>query len=384
MGVGAKVTVGHGGRLFLAPPPRAFAEAHACLRVLEEMRGHRVWERSDGESEDEQVGEQRGDEIADEDLAAPNAAPAPHGARHAEELRHLEAEVLRRRYGDAVLSMSGPVDLATATVRLGATTRDNGPLWEVSRAASDAELPNVLRHFRGPSEPLRGVYLRVVPPAGGTASAEDDDTDEEMAVRRREGGRVDLGSPQPVLLTRNGNDAQEIRRQFDRVQQQVHKLHEEEDREEEDLEHGGSAAKSSETASETAHGRGRQCLGCKVRGAMQRLDRNYHERPSGPEIADLEGADGESAHRNSKAPAAQASHLNAIEKARAHATMLMLSGTVSTHDNMRFVVPSTAANIAWYEEPAMSSAQDEDGRRHQHHWKPTFRDCALSVNCAYR
>ncbi len=162
------------------------------------------------------------------------------------------------------------------------------------------------------------------------------------------------GQPDPASLKQNGNDAQEIRRQFDRVQQKVHKQLEE------DLEDGGSAAKSPVTASNTAQRRERQCLGCKVRNAMRRLanpattERNHHERPSGPEIVDWEGSNGENAHRNSKTTATEASHLNAIEKARAHATMLMLSGALSTHDNMRFVVPSTAANMAWYEEPAMS------------------------------
>jgi hypothetical protein len=60
---------------------------------------------------------------------------------------------------------------------------------------------------------------------------------------------------------------------------------------------------------------------------------------------------------------AEASYLSTVEKARAQATMLMLTGIVVAHDNMRFVVPSTAANVAWYKEPHLPSAQESYDER---------------------
>ena len=170
----AKVSVGHAGRLFLAPPPLPFVEARSSVRALEEMKAHRLWEASDGESE-------MSDDL--DLIADPAPCCVPDGDRwHADNLRLVDAEVLRRRYGDAVLAMSSPVDLATATV--------NGPLWEVCRAAADEELPNVLRHFWGQRGPLSDVYLRVAPPGSRKAPAHDEEFDEELEVSRR-GGQTD-------------------------------------------------------------------------------------------------------------------------------------------------------------------------------------------------
>ncbi len=195
----AKVSVGHAGRLFLATPPLPFAEARASVRALEEMKAQRLWEASDVESGPSESGD-------DLDLIAP-ADPVPccvpdgnpsASWRHAEKLRLVDAEVLRRRYGDAVLAMSSPVDLATATVRLGASNRVNGPLWEACRAAADEELPNVLCHFWGQRFPLSGVYLRVSPPGSRKAPAQDVEFDEELEVSRR-GGQTENRSFRPGI-----------------------------------------------------------------------------------------------------------------------------------------------------------------------------------------
>ena len=188
------------GRLFLAPPPLPLRR-RLSVRDLEKMKAHRLWEASDVESGPSESGD-------DLDLIAP-ADPVPccvpdgdpsASWRHAEKLRLVDAEVLRRRYGDAVLAMSSPVDmdLATATVRLGATNRVNGPLWEVCRAAADEELPNVLRHFWGQRGPLSGVYLRVAPPGSRKAPAQDEDFDEELEVSRQ-GGESDHNSFRPGI-----------------------------------------------------------------------------------------------------------------------------------------------------------------------------------------
>jgi hypothetical protein len=176
------------GRLFLAPPPLPLRR-RLSVRDLEKMKAHRLWEASDGESDPNE----RGNDL---DLIADPSA----SWRHAEKLRLVDAEVLRRRYGDAVLAMSSPVDmdLATATVRLGATNRVNGPLWEVCRAAADEELPNVLRHFWGQRGPLSGVYLRVAPPGSRKAPAQDEDFDEELEVSRQ-GGESDHDSFRPGI-----------------------------------------------------------------------------------------------------------------------------------------------------------------------------------------
>jgi hypothetical protein len=172
------------GQALLAPPPLPFAEARASVRALEEMKARRLWETSDGESDPSE----RGNDL---DLIADPSA----SWRHAEKLRLVDAEVLRRRYGDAVLAMSSPV---AATVRLGATNRVNGPLWEVCRAAADEELPNVLRHFWGQRGPLSGVYLRVAPPGSRRAPGQDQEFDEELEVSRR-GGQSDQNSFRPGI-----------------------------------------------------------------------------------------------------------------------------------------------------------------------------------------
>ena len=68
-----------------------------------------------------------------------------------------------------------------------------GQLWEVSRAATDAELPSVIRHFAANRSPACGasVSLRVVPPRQDSAAprhpqvdAADDDADIEVRDTR--------------------------------------------------------------------------------------------------------------------------------------------------------------------------------------------------------
>ena len=68
-----------------------------------------------------------------------------------------------------------------------------GQLWEVSRAATDAELPSVIRHFAANRSPACGasVSLRVVPPRQDSAAprhpqvdAADDDADLEVRDTR--------------------------------------------------------------------------------------------------------------------------------------------------------------------------------------------------------
>ena len=147
-----------------------------------------------------------------------------------------------------------------------------------------------------------------------------------------------------ALASLTWNDAQEMRRQFDRIQREVHKP------QEEDPDDRSRSGITSDTDADKTRERFRQCLGCKVKDAMlQQLN-----KPA--------TAAAQSVNQEASAAPAEASYLSTVEKARAQATMLMLTGIVA-HDNMRFVVPSTAANVAWYEKPHLPSAQESEDER---------------------
>ena len=106
---------------------------------------------------------------------------SPAICRERESLRQLDADVLGRRYWDAVIGMSAPVDHATDSTRMIVTTMANGPLWEVSRAAKDEELPNVLRHFLNKRDP-RGFCLHIASNERSTTITTSDDDDNEIEV----------------------------------------------------------------------------------------------------------------------------------------------------------------------------------------------------------
>jgi hypothetical protein len=161
-----------------------------------------------------------------------------------------------------------------------------------------------------------------------------------------------------ALASLTWNDAQEIRRQFDRIQREVHKPQEEDpdDRSrsgntsDTDAETPAPWATAKKTTPAKPAERFRQCLAFQVQEAMlQQLN-----RPA--------TAAAQSVHQEVSAAPAKASYLSTVEKARAQATMLMLTGIVA-HDNMSFVVPSTAANVAWYEKPHLPSAQESEDER---------------------
>jgi len=101
-------------------------------------------------------------------------------------LRELDAAALSRRYSDAVASMSEPADVAEMWGHRLSVSTGYGPLWEATCAASDDELPRVLRHFldkRGGS-PDGQVRLHVVPQSAPRQAGEGDSDDELQVLRR--------------------------------------------------------------------------------------------------------------------------------------------------------------------------------------------------------
>jgi hypothetical protein len=146
---------------------RVQTRSEATAAAIHQLKAAAVWERSGSES----------DESVDESalLLGPGGGP---GSCWRAAAQHADCQALSRRYWDAVIGMSSSVDLATA----GLGRQVSGPLWEVSRAATDEELPDILGHFRDPRLRLRLHHTGGDGSAAPDADDDDDDDDDEVQV----------------------------------------------------------------------------------------------------------------------------------------------------------------------------------------------------------
>ena len=150
--------------------------------------------------------------------------------------------MLSLRFQEALSGCSCPFDMATQNQRRSVKTT-YGPLWQVSRAATDAELPRVLCHF------LRTSFSSPVQPesagAPDRARPPQDESDCELEVRAlpkceaqmrlpaREHTslstclRASLAAISQYLSLLTLFPLQEMRRDFARISDQIHREHQE-------------------------------------------------------------------------------------------------------------------------------------------------------------
>ena len=150
-----------------------------------------IWESSDDESDECMAWIVNHDELEHMHSDVPTRTTFECSSSlidHRARLRKLDAEVLSRRYWEAVAEMSEYLREDTvaraSTQQLSVFPHVGGHLWEVSRAATDEELPRVIRHFLADKDP-RGVTLHVLAPQGQASFADPDEEDKDVEVRCR-------------------------------------------------------------------------------------------------------------------------------------------------------------------------------------------------------
>ena len=168
------MTKNEGRRPFEHARLRPFAKYHGIVRDLQDMkRTIAMLAESDEEDMDEM-------KIDTDDKISPwyEHGGGPLACLERDRLRRLDGTTLSVQYWEAVLGMSSPIDLATATKRMSETTNVCGSLWEVCHSSTDQELPNVLCHFLKNTRDERGGSL--LKESFQAAKESQNESDEEL------------------------------------------------------------------------------------------------------------------------------------------------------------------------------------------------------------